>query len=114
MNEYRYSLEKYNGRNSRHVCPQCGRKQVFTRYIDNETKQYIADNVGKCNRLDKCGYHYTPKQYFDNNPWKKDKCCSFVQNDRVFEQMNKPAPRPAPKVMSFLWAPMGPYEVLCD
>ena len=28
--------------------------------------------VGKCNRLDKCGYHYTPHQYFTDNPWKRD------------------------------------------
>ncbi len=24
----------------------------------------MADYVGRCNRIDKCGYHYTPKQYF--------------------------------------------------
>ena len=71
---YRYQLEKYRGRSTRHVCPQCGRKSVFTRYIDTENNNmYISDNVGKCNRLDKCGYHYTPHQYFTDNPWKRDK-----------------------------------------
>ena len=25
-----------------------------------------------CNRIDKCGYHYTPKQYYTDNPWKRD------------------------------------------
>ena len=49
------------------------------RYIDTENNNaYIADNVGKCNRLDKCGYHYTPRQYFEDNPWLRDKdnsCC---------------------------------------
>ena len=69
---YKYQLEKYRGRNTRHVCPQCGRKNVFTRYIDTTTHRYISDNVGKCNRLDKCGYHYTPQQYFTDNPWKRD------------------------------------------
>ena len=44
---------------------------MFTRYIDTETNQYIADDVGKCNRLDKCGYHYTPKQYFSDNSWRE-------------------------------------------
>ena len=29
---------------------------------------YISDIVGKCNRLDKDGYHYTPPQYFTDNP----------------------------------------------
>ena len=73
MTQYRYQLERYRGRSTRHVCPQCGRKNVFTRYIDTENNNiYISDNVGKCNRLDKCGYHYTPHQYFTDNPWKRD------------------------------------------
>ena len=70
--EYRYQLEKYRGRGTRYSCPQCGRKYCFTRYIDTETNQYINERVGKCNRLDKCGYHYTPKQYFTDNPHKRD------------------------------------------
>ena len=70
---YRYQLEKYRGRSTRYVCPQCGRKNVFTRYVDTENNNiYISDIVGKCNRLDKCGYHYTPHQYFTDNPWKRD------------------------------------------
>ena len=73
MTQYRYQLERYRGRSTRHVCPQCGRKNVFTRYIDTENNNiYISDIVGKCNRLDKCGYHYTPHQYFTDNPWKRD------------------------------------------
>ena len=72
-NNYRYQLERYRGRGTRYTCPQCGRKYTFTRYIDTENNnQYISDNVGKCNRLDKCGYHYTPKQYFTDNPHKRD------------------------------------------
>ena len=73
MTQYRYQLERYRGRSTRHVCPQCGRKNVFTRYIDTYNNNiYINDIVGKCNRLDKCGYHYTPHQYFTDNPWKRD------------------------------------------
>ena len=73
MSEYRYQLERYRGRSTRYVCPQCKRKQSFTRYIDTyNNNEYISDNVGKCNRIDKCGYHYTPKQYFTDNPWKRD------------------------------------------
>ena len=73
MTQYRYQLERYRGRSTRHVCPQCGRKNVFTRYVDTENNNiYISDIVGKCNRIDKCGYHYTPHQYFTDNPWKRD------------------------------------------
>ena len=74
MNTYRFILERYRGISTRYTCPQCGRKHTFTRYIDTDNNnQYISDNVGKCNRLDKCGYHYTPKQYFTDNPHKRDK-----------------------------------------
>ena len=65
--KYRYTLEKYRGIRSRYTCPQCGRKYVFTRYIDTDTNQYISDDVGKYSLLDKCGYHYAPKQYFTDN-----------------------------------------------
>ena len=70
---YRYQLERYRGRGTRYTCPQCGWKYTFTRYIDTENNnQYLSERVGKCNRLDKCGYHYTPKQYFTDNPHKRD------------------------------------------
>ena len=98
MSEYRYQLERYRGRSTRYVCPRCKRKQSFTRYIDTyNNNEYISDNVGKCNRIDKCGYHYTPKQYFTDNPWKRDSVWSFGQNDRGFDQvtMTKPPQPPA-------------------
>ena len=79
MNTYRFILEKYRGISTRYTCPQCGRKHTFTRYIDTENNnQYLSERVGKCNRLDKCGYHYTPKQYFTDNPWLKDKSENVV------------------------------------
>ena len=83
MSNYRFILEKYRGRGTRYSCPQCGRKYCFTRYIDTENNnQYISEKVGKCNRLDKCGYHYTPREYFADNPWLRDKrdSFSFFQN----------------------------------
>jgi len=54
---------------TRFVCPACKKRdKTFTLYIDTETKQPLHYTVGICNRLSKCGYHYTPKQYFiDNN-----------------------------------------------
>lgn len=63
--QYKYRLERYNGRSTRHECPKCGKPQTFARYID-ERGNYIADNVGRCNREDKCGYHLTPAEYFKN------------------------------------------------
>lgn len=71
--KYDFQLERYNGIKSRHECPKCHKKRVFVRYIDTTTGRYIADDVGRCNREDKCGYHYTPKQYFTDNPDKISK-----------------------------------------
>lgn len=64
--EYRYKLEKYQNGKSRHICPSCGKKE-FTRYIDTETGNYISEEVGRCERLNNCAYHYTPKQYFEQH-----------------------------------------------
>ena len=89
--KYRYTLEKYRGIRSRYTCPQCGRKYVFTRYIDTETNQYIAEDVGKCNRLDKCGYHYTPKQYFSDNSWREPVRSVFYTPKKTVKQEQKPS-----------------------
>ncbi|MDD2576731.1 MAG: DUF6371 domain-containing protein [Bacteroidales bacterium] len=59
-------LEKYKGQSTRYTCPKCGRKHSFTRYIDTETNIYIDEKVGICNRAIKCGYHYSPKQFFES------------------------------------------------
>lgn len=67
MNKHRYILEKYTGRNSRFECPDCKKANQFSKYIDTETGEVVADIVGRCNRVDKCGCHYTPRQYFDDN-----------------------------------------------
>jgi hypothetical protein len=61
---YRYVLQKYRGRQTRYTCPSCGRSAEFVRYIDTQTREHLADHVGRCNRGVNCGYHYTPKQYF--------------------------------------------------
>lgn len=66
MSEYRFHLQKYRP-GSKTVCPGCGRKGCFTRYIDEEGLVSFPDNVGKCDHINSCGYHYTPKEYFNDN-----------------------------------------------
>ncbi len=65
--DYQFILEPYNGSKTRHTCPSCNNKKVFTRYIDSNTNEYIDEAVGKCNREIKCGYHYSPKNYYNDN-----------------------------------------------
>lgn len=67
MNQHRYILEKYKDIDSRYDCPSCRKRKEFTRYIDTETGEHIDPSVGICNRQDKCGYHYPPRQYLDDN-----------------------------------------------
>ena len=64
--QYRFKLDNHRPTKLFH-CPQCGKRE-FKRYIDNETGEYMAEHVGMCNRLNNCGYHYTPKQFFVDNP----------------------------------------------
>ena len=63
-------LQPYKGKSTRHDCPSCKAKLSFTQYLDGNTHKPIHDIVGKCNRESKCGYHYTPKQFFMDNPEK--------------------------------------------
>ena len=65
--EYRFILEPYQGIRTRYRCPSCNHKAVFTHYIDTETGEHIHPSVGICERLNNCGYHYPPKQYFQEN-----------------------------------------------
>jgi hypothetical protein len=81
MNNHRYTLEKYNGMKTRYSCPSCNKINEFTRYIDTQTKEYLSNKVGSCNRRIECGYHYKPKQYFhDNNiSFDKTKSIPFIR-----------------------------------
>jgi hypothetical protein len=66
--EHRFVLEKYQGMSTRFICPACQKsKKTFARYIDGQTGQHIHPTVGRCNRESNCGYHLTPKEYFDQN-----------------------------------------------
>jgi hypothetical protein len=69
MKVHRFVLEPYKTKYSRHICPACGnRGRTFTLYIDIVTKEYLAHHVGRCGRENHCAYHYTPKQFFLDNP----------------------------------------------
>ena len=58
--------------------------------------KYINNNIGKYYLLDKYGYHYTPKQYFTDNPWKRDRDFFSFSKHRDFEKKSKNLnPRPS-------------------
>jgi len=56
----------------KYTCPACGKKSL-TRYIDTKTKTYLSEKCGRCDRLNNCAYHYTPREYFQDHPEEKEK-----------------------------------------
>lgn len=93
---HRYILEPYRGMKTRYHCPSCQKEdKTFSRYIDTETGEYIHSSVGRCNRESNCGYHYTPKRYFQDNP--------EISGNAPQPKAYKPRPvRPQPKPVSFI------------
>ncbi len=60
MERFRFELEQGS---RKYQCPAC-RKHRFVRYVDTENGEHIADEVGRCDREDSCGYHLKPGDYF--------------------------------------------------
>lgn len=91
MEQHRYTLQPYQGPATRYTCPSCESPKQLSRYIDTETGELLPEHVGRCNRESSCGYHYTPRQYFeDNKIWLRDEKVPPTY------QPPGPAPRPAP------------------
>ena len=82
MNGYRFHLQKYRP-GSKTACPECGRKSCFTRYIDEAGEISFPENVGICDHINSCGYHYTPKEYFRDNPAVKERLSEQEKNFRT-------------------------------
>lgn len=90
MSNYRYILEPYKGRSTRHRCPCCNQAAVFSQYIDTTTGEALHHLVGRCNREIHCGYHYTPRQYF------QDHGLVLANNDPVSPRIRKAIIQPKP------------------
>lgn len=96
MSEYRFHLQKYRP-GSKITCPKCGRKACFTRYIDGEGQISFPANVGKCDHINSCGYHYTPKEYFSDNPIVKETLTGKDEYGKGISTVVKPTVKPLPK-----------------
>ena len=68
MTTHRFILEPYKGITTRYTCPSCQRKRCFSRYIDTEKRISFPNHVGRCDHEQKCGYHFTPRNYFEETP----------------------------------------------
>ncbi len=75
-NNFKWMLQKYDGKDTRFRCPNCGRAHSFTRYISRKhyeadgTIKYAGDEFGRCN-YSSCGYQCYPNseaKYHDAEP----------------------------------------------
>lgn len=57
----------YHLKGGKHTCPSCG-KHTLQLYVGRDSGEPINDQVGKCDRLYSCAYHYPPKAYYQDHP----------------------------------------------
>ncbi len=81
------------------ICPGCGQK-TFVKMKNFNTGEYLPDHVGRCDRENNCGYHFTLKQYLSEvslnyyapaKPWRKepvDQVIDFMPLEFVEKSMN--------------------------
>lgn len=100
MKTYRYTLEPYKGRNTRYTCPQCRQKNVFVRYIDTRTGQHLADDTGRCNREQQCGYHKKPERENPNYEYRNPKPISNPKQHQPTNQAINKSPNQLSTIFS--------------
>ena len=127
MSTHRFILEPYKGVSTRHTCPNCHRKRCFSKYIDMVKQIQFPEYVGRCDHEQKCGYHFTPRDYFEQNPAEKEKfsdstfrsyapvkevqpiATSYIDMDIVNQSLRG---YPANKLFQFLSAQFGETETM--
>lgn len=120
---YKHILEPSGNGREYHICPNCGAKK-FTWYIDVDTGLPLADYVGRCERINSCGYHYPPREYFKslnfqngknmNNEKEQSvkKAISVVEEERVNRRYPKNVDYIKNALFCFLVAVFGKQKVL--
>ena len=129
MSTHRFILEPYKGVSTRHTCPNCHRQRCFSKYIDTEKQIKFPEYVGRCDHEQKCGYHFTPRDYFEQNPSEKEKFAEKENSFRNYAPIKEAQPiatsyidldivnqslrgYPANKLFQFLSAQFGETETL--
>jgi len=82
IQQHQYQLAK----RGKWICPECGRK-TFVCYVD-ANGNVLNESVGKCDRADKCAYHYPPREYFADN--------KIVRDAKQHRRPSRPMFRPQP------------------
>lgn len=53
----------------KYICPACGKKTFV--YYRMPNGDLIDETIGRCERIDNCAYHKTPKEWFIDHPAEK-------------------------------------------
>ena len=81
---YRYRLI---GKQFKTKCPRCGQRKRFSPYVDTLSMEPLdPELVGRCDRLYRCGYHFTPSDYFKTHPQMRTS-----QTHSLAKLLNRPA-----------------------
>ncbi|REG94159.1 DUF6371 domain-containing protein [Flavobacterium aquicola] len=56
MKQYKYSLDNSS---KKFTCPMC-KKKTFVKFIETESRAYLSDSLGRCDRESSCGYFNVP------------------------------------------------------
>ncbi len=105
MIDFRYALEKGSRKN---ICSECGKK-IFVRYQDDETREYLPEEYGRCDREIKCGYHHNP--YTDQQYQITARENSTTWQPRLNRKnKSKPASKLFPIPLDVLSSTLGGYD----
>ena len=77
---YKYIFQPYTSK-SKTTCPQCNYKNSLVGYVDTETSELLPIEYGKCDREEKCGYHYNP---YENPPSKSSGVKITIPKEKDF------------------------------
>lgn len=58
----------------------------MVRYRDNTNQSYLNEHVGRCDREDSCGYHFTPKMFFEKYPTLNQKRINSFKPELIQKQ----------------------------
>lgn len=95
MQNFKFILEPYKpGSANKHTCPSCGKTKCFVKYIDTDTGEYLADECGRCDHENSCGYHLTPKQYLYEHPEQKTNFSFTNPNAHGLQHISQIVTRP--------------------
>lgn len=127
MSTHIFILGPYKGVSTRHTCPNCHRQRCFFKYIDTDKQIKFPEYVRRCDHEQKCGYHFSPRDYFEQNPSEKEKftedsfrsytpikevqpiATSYIDLDIVNQSLRS---YPTNKLFQFLSAQFGETETI--